>query len=89
MEKNSHKDFLHSIKDFASLSQDPRFVGLMGYMRKHIPARGSNVQGPENIIRNEGRFNGWFEALDEMDAVLQPPKPRPEGQKEKPAYQPR
>lgn len=66
---------LHELKDFQSLFEDRRFVAAIAYLREHPkPKRNYSLSDATAIIRSEGAWHGWFEALEELENLAQPPR---------------
>lgn len=69
------KSDLHNIKDFGALFSDPRFKACIMYLREHAnPKRNTGLSDATTIIRSEGAWHGWFEALYELEKLAEPPR---------------
>lgn len=80
------KALLHNDPQFIKLFEDPRFIGAMIYLRKHIEPKDQVAQGADQIIYKAGKVEGWLDCLNALERLSEPPKPEtPETQK-KPPY---
>lgn len=62
---------LHTLKDFASLATDPRFISLVNHLREMQPM--SSGGDAHHLIRDAGRGEGWKMCVDQIEKALTPP----------------
>jgi hypothetical protein len=80
---------LHSIRDFAGLFADARLRACLQYLREHPnPKRNTSLSDATSIIRSEGSWHGWFEALAELENLSKPPVDQRLPQRGRPYAQP-
>ena len=80
------KTDLHALPKFGELFSDPRFKACITYLREHAnPKRNSSLSEATSIIRSEGSWHGWFDALYELEKLSEPPRENPPMQRG-PAY---
>lgn len=66
---------LHGLPKFVDLFDDPRFKAAIAYLREHPRPKGNrSLTDATSIIRSEGAWHGWFEALEELEALKNPPQ---------------
>lgn len=64
---------LHSINNFIDLFSDPRLKAALIYLREHPKPRDNvNLSDTTAIIRSEGSWQGWFEALEKLEDLKNP-----------------
>lgn len=61
---------LHSIPNFADLQTDPRFVGLVMYLRKN-PPRAISTEA-HGMIQDSGRLDEHRRVLELVDQAFRP-----------------
>lgn len=65
---------LHNTAKFSELFGDPRFRAAIAYLREHPePKRNHGLVDATSIIRSEGVWHGWFDALEKLEALGKPP----------------
>lgn len=68
---------LHQVKEFASLFDDPRLIAAITYLRANFPGKAS-ATGDE--------WRGYYQALDNLERLRNPPVTAPDPKNRKPAY---
>jgi hypothetical protein len=61
---------LHSITNFADLQNDPRFVGLMLFLRRNSPKATSHEA--HGMIQDSGKLAEFNRILELVDQVFRP-----------------
>lgn len=80
---------LHQIKDFPAIFSDPRLKAALQYLRENPnPKSNKTISDATTIIRSEGAWHGWFEALEELERLSRPPVRLPTSERGRPYQAP-
>lgn len=65
---------LHDIPNFTELFTDPRFIGLLMYLRKNRPK--ATQREAHGIIQDCGRIDAYLDLIDKMEEAQRLPEAR-------------